>query len=789
MNCDHPEVHYLLLLHLLGPNAAQEPPEELGEHIATCSRCRETREASLQLAPEEAPFLNEATIERLAGAAVAETKALLENSLPSRPEPAPEGLSEAALGHAERDYEVLEKLGEGGQAGVYRARHRATGRLVALKFSHAGTSWLEREARIASRLEGDLFRRVESVAKEGYAVLELCDGSLRELLETVKGRGLPLETVRAIADRVLSALEIAHERGIIHGDLKPGNVLLRAGVAKVADFGLSLEEPDAGALIQSHTTRSSGSFAGTPQYLPPEQRRGKKADMYAFGRTLAEMLTGRSAATSASPSVLRPDLGPAWDKLLANLTDEDPEKRMTARDARLAIAALAARPPRRAGWSAAGCFLGLVALVSIAAFVLATSPAASRPPRPAFVHGGEAGPIVPTPARSTPPLPTPARSTPPLPAPAPRIQLETDAPLTSQRSVVFRVRSSDANELRLRRDGGESLDLDRRADGSAETALALPEGPSHIEVTARGPGGEALASVDVIVDRTPPVLTLDDVAPLISVVSSKPLNSLVVNGVERPGETRWTIATPEEGEVLSVRAIDRVGNITTVRHRVHPRLPHGLRFGHEIGGVPVYLWALPDGAGDLEIVRVRSGGHPFWLGRVDVTWRQYRAFVRATGRSEPRAPRFAVTDEHPVVNVSFADALAFARWAGLALPDDDDFSRAAGTGRYPWGDAAPDAGGVWRANFGPGVDASENGRDGFVHTAPVGSFPEGVSPDGVADLAGNVAEWAVPLRAEASKPVWGGSWGSPREDLERPARKLVPAGEPRQTVGFRCRVP
>jgi serine/threonine-protein kinase len=783
MRCDHPEIHHLLLLHLVGPGAAQEPPEELAEHLATCPACRELRAASLPVAPEDAPFLDAATLERLAATAVAGTKALLADSLPSRPEPLPDGgaVSLAALRHAERDYEVLEKLGEGGQAVVHRARHRGTGRLIALKCAFAGTPWLEREARIASRLEGDLFRRVELVAKEGYAVLELCDGSLLELLDTVKGRGLPLETVRTIGDRVLHALEIAHERGIVHGDLKPGNVLLKDGVAKVADFGLSLEEPDAGALIQSHTTRSSRSFAGTPQYLPPEQRRGKKADMYAFGRTLAEMLTGRSAATSASPSVLRPDLGPAWDKLLANLTDEDPEKRMTAREARETIAALSTGGPRRSGWSAAGCLAGLgalVAIVTIGALSLAPAPvAAPPPPPPVAARDREVAVIVSSPVSSR-----------PRPSPAPRVELETDALVTSQTSVVFRVRSSDARALRVRCEGVEAHDLDRREDGSAEVALALPEGARHIEVTARGPGGEATASLDVTVDRTPPVLSLDDVAPLISVVSNEPLRSLVVNGVEQHGGSRWVLATPEEGDLLTVRAVDRAGNVASLTHRVHPRLPAGLRFGREVGGVAVYLWALPTGAGDLEIVRVRSGGRPFWLGRVPVTWRQYRAFAQATGQSAPRAPLFAVTDDDPVVNVSFEDALAFARWAGLALPDDDDFSRSVGTARYPWGDAAPDAGGVWRANFGPGVDASENGRDGFVHTAPVGSFPAGASPDGVADLVGNVAEWAVPLHDEFEKPVWGGSWGSPREDLERPARKLVPGGEPRQTVGFRCRL-
>src|SRR5262249_35806753 len=159
-----------------------------------------------------------------------------------------------------------------------------------------------------------------------------------------------------------------------------------------------------------------------------------------------------------------------------------------------------------------------------------------------------------------------------------------------------------------------------------ETSLALSEGRAHVEVTAVGPGGEARASLDVTVDRTPPVLSLGDVAPLVSVVSSEPLSSLVVNGVEHESGDHWLIAVPDEGEMLAVRAVDRAGNVAFLTRRVHPKLPLGLRRGREVGGTHVYLWALPGGAEGMEIVRVRGGGRPFWLGRFEVTWRQYRAF-------------------------------------------------------------------------------------------------------------------------------------------------------------------
>jgi formylglycine-generating enzyme required for sulfatase activity len=182
-------------------------------------------------------------------------------------------------------------------------------------------------------------------------------------------------------------------------------------------------------------------------------------------------------------------------------------------------------------------------------------------------------------------------------------------------------------------------------------------------------------------------------------------------------------------------------------------LPEGMRLGDTAsvgtGTVQVYLWKLPDGT-DYEMVYVRAGNftmgagvyenalkhtHPmpdgYFIGRNDVTWGQYLAFCAAASHEKPERPDWAGTDAHPVVNVTWDDAKAFCAWAKVRLPSEAEWEKAArGTdGRnYPWGND-------WDAG-----KCCNNANSGG-HTAPVGSFPQGASPYGALDMAGNVWQW------------------------------------------------
>ncbi len=152
----------------------------------------------------------------------------------------------------------------------------------------------------------------------------------------------------------------------------------------------------------------------------------------------------------------------------------------------------------------------------------------------------------------------------------------------------------------------------------------------------------------------------------------------------------------------------------------------------------------------------------YFLAKHETTQGQYGRFCKATSRTLPEAPSWASNrepdsnqqtqdplvrhDAHPVVNVSFEDAKAYCAWAGLALPTEAQWEYAARgpQGReWPWGDVSPETD-RQRANIGGnGSPGYGDGRDGFIGTAPVGSFPRGVGPFGTLDQVGNVWEWCA----------------------------------------------
>ncbi len=214
------------------------------------------------------------------------------------------------------DYELLEKVGCGGMGDVYRARQVSLGREVALKVLRPDLARNERalerfarEAKAAAAICHPSIVQIHEAAiadERPYIAMELVRGhSLEEVLHA--GGALATERALAIARDVAEAVAAAHEAGVLHRDIKPGNILIEGSVdstrvsgrARLADFGLA-------HLVAEEPLTRSGDVLGTLAYMAPEQLEGKPADsavdIYGIGATLYALLTGRPPHVASSPA-------------------------------------------------------------------------------------------------------------------------------------------------------------------------------------------------------------------------------------------------------------------------------------------------------------------------------------------------------------------------------------------------------------------------------------------------------------------------------------------------------
>lgn len=262
-------------------------------------------------------------------------------------------------------FTLLELLGAGGMGEVWRARDGVMDRIVAVKVLRNATEpeFAERflrEARLAGRLQHPGIAVVHDTGSDDghpFIVMELLDG--RDLAAVLRESpdGVPAERAVSLAIQAAQALQAAHDQGIVHRDLTPGNLFLTAGgQLKICDFGIAR---GLGDLAEGLT--APGVAIGTPAYMAPEQCAGapvdNRTDLYTLGCVLYALLTGRPPFTGWPDTVIRrhiteepeplrtirPDVPPALDRLVSRLLAKEPAARpATASEVAAALTEIAA---------------------------------------------------------------------------------------------------------------------------------------------------------------------------------------------------------------------------------------------------------------------------------------------------------------------------------------------------------------------------------------------------------------------------------------------------------------
>ncbi|HUF25164.1 MAG TPA: protein kinase [Vicinamibacterales bacterium] len=320
-------------------------------------------------------------------------------------------------------YAIGAPIGAGGMGEVYRARDARLDRDVAIKILPEAfaidpdrLARFEREAKTLASLNHPNIAAIHGVEHTGASralVMELVEGV--DLSERIHAGAMPIADVLAIAQQIAAALEAAHDAGIVHRDLKPANIKVRHdGTVKVLDFGLAKPMALAGAsgtgdpynspTITSPAMTAMGVILGTAAYMAPEQAKGRavdrRADIWAFGVILYEMLTGRACfdgdtVGEVMASVMKdaPDLTalPAGTpaplrRLLARCLEKDPRRRLSAiGDARWDLeestnpGAALGGPATARPWLLWLSSAAAVAAIAVAAWALVNRPAADAP--------------------------------------------------------------------------------------------------------------------------------------------------------------------------------------------------------------------------------------------------------------------------------------------------------------------------------------------------------------------------------------------------------------------------
>jgi formylglycine-generating enzyme required for sulfatase activity len=744
-------------------------------------------------------------------------------------------------------YEILEEIGRGGFATVYKARDPNLEQVVAVKVLHG--AYADRpdvvqrflnEARKAVRLRQRGIVHIYTVGEADgvpYIAMEYLPGGT--LAGRLHGEPLPLDAAIAVVEQVAAALDHAHKRGLVHRDVKPANVLFdEEGGAVLVDFGLVKSLAESGMTAE-------GTSLGTPTYMAPEQAAPNaevdgRADVYALGVVAYEMLAGRAPFEAETPlSVLHahvhnapPDpcaLNQTLDPGVALVVLKSLEK---APADRYQTAGAFARELRRA-WEAA----------QEAAQVKATLAGLYAQAQEAM-KAGRWGVVVnlcvemrnlDPDYRDVGTLLTLAASRLAEEEQKRQQERELDEQYAAALALLEKEAYAEAVEALEKieaqdpgfQDVGKELE---RARAGLENARLYEAAPAKLAVECYD---EACDDLLALLKRDPDhagararlleatqgvLVQLRDARTELEELGSEneALRARVVDleAKLKEAETALKKLEPEarklrsalktarsqvnsyDNLLLAMEDRDRDQTLALTQDLAQAKRPGASRVLARLQAERSVepqgdLWINPkDGK---EMVRVPAGVFlfgeekekielpEFWIDRTPVTNAEYARFVAATGHELPqhwkgKTPPKEIAD-HPVTYVSWRDAVAYAEWVGKRLPTEQEWEKAArGTdGReYPWGDQAPTP---ELCNFG--------GNEGG--TTPVGKYsPQGDSPYGCVDMAGNVWEWTASDSGVGKKVLRGGAWSYLWRYVRAAYRFRLTPGYRGTGAGFRC---
>ncbi len=655
-------------------------------------------------------------------------------------------------------YHIIEQIGRGGMATVYKAYQPNLDRYVAVKVLATDLAdtkdfiaRFEREARAVARLR---HRNILTIFDYGcqeevfYLVMEYVGGGT--LIERL---GWPQDLAYAvnIVSQVGDALDHAHKQGMIHRDVKPGNILM-AGEdwPLLADFGL------AKMLEDSLLLTASGASVGTPQYMSPEQAEGLKvdqrSDIYSLGVVLYEAVTGRPPFGTHSPMAIilrHMNEPPAPPRTLRSDLPEEME--------RVILKALTKSPDER--------------YQRMEEFLADLQAAYPLPANGNMVHRGNAQPGL----HGWPAVLKAA----PMPVDTPRLPRKRSFPwIRVTVSIVLLL----ALALTLLVFVNSTI-LPRLFDGVQDKAQdATPQISPTTDVVALipSPSMEPVPSQVEELETIPPAAS-----PSPTVTPTVPATQTIEVRVWEADGTEMVFVPAGE----FVMGSEELGDDERPVHRVYLDGFWIDRYEATNDRFARFVTA----TGYQTEAEKRSWGW-VWKGS---EWEK----IEGADWRHPRGPDSSIEGklDHPVVLVSWSDADAYCQWAGKHLPSEAQWEKAArGTlagsehgRRYAWGDEFDSA----KANI---------NESGLGDTTPVGSFsPQGDSPYGASDMTGNVWEWvadwyasdyysqAIPANPPGPatgtyKVLRGGSWPFDEVYARTAFRYNVRPDYTYDFAGFRC---